>query len=174
MGGKRGGRGRGVKKGNTINYHGIVITSSKTRNRLFNMNKIFSNYILNNHIENVDDPFLRSILIRTLNYIIKKRQFEINREYGELNKLTNTPMNMSLKKRYESKIKIHENMLEAYKTLLKFYTSKTPFVINTKNMFNVYKTNYNKVYNNQKKQYRYFSKPNNNGKNITLVILNNL
>lgn len=136
--GARGGRGR--KKANNVTYHGIVITGKNSKNYLYNMNSIFSNYALRGKVANAPDPLMRSAIHRALSYIIKKRREEVAKEKRELSKIPEG--NSAVVKRYMKKIEIHEKMLNMYTNFLKYYHSvHHP---NTRKMFNVWKVNYNK------------------------------
>lgn len=134
----RGGRGR--KKANTVNYHGIVITAPGSRNYLYNVNSIFSNYAIRGKVTNAPDPLIRSAIHRALSYIIKKRREEITREKHELSKIPES--NVAVVKRFKKKIEIHEKMLNMYTNFSKFYhSSRHP---NTRRTFNILQVNYNK------------------------------
>lgn len=143
--------GRGRKKANTINYHGIVVTLPGGRNYLYNINSMFSNYVIQKKVTNVPDPLFRSAIHRALSYIIKKRREEITREKQELS--TIPEKNVSVVKRFKKKIDMHEKMLKMFTNFSKFYhSSHHP---NTKRAFNILKVNHNKKQENT--GYRYFA-----------------
>ncbi len=152
---KRAGRGR--KKANTISYHGIVITgsgNSPPRNFMYNVNNIFSNYATRGKFTNISDPLVRSVIYKAIMYIIKKRREEINREKSELNKVSEK--NVSVRKRYERKIEIHEKMIDLYNKFAKFYKGTRNY--NTRSMFSIWRVNSGKrVSSVQNGGYRYYA-----------------
>lgn len=137
---KRGGKGR--KRVNNISYHGIVIGGNK-----LNVNNLFSNYIINRKVKNINDPVLKSTLVKTLNYIIQKRQNVINRQKKERNEVNTN----AAKRRYNGHIRVHQRVLNNYKAFSNAYKKNT---VTTPTMYNVYKYGYLKNVNNTG-QYRY-------------------
>jgi hypothetical protein len=160
MAGKRGGRGR--KKANTVNYHGVVITGAGNSRFMYNINSLFSNYAIRGKVTNAHDPLARSALYKAFMHVIKKRREEIKKEKSELNKIPEK--NSAVRKRYEKKIDIHEKILGMYNQLAKSY--KGP-LMNTKGVFNILRVNYGKrPASVPNKGYRYYSVPSKNPQKI--------